>query len=405
MASKGRDGVNGGGSDVSASNRDEGASDGPSDGDVEIGGVTAPGRRADYLAVYEAFYSLNLGARLTNSLITEAFARILNMEDRDRRNIFLGALLTGLMSRGPTVNEICALVRTALDRDGLLQRPRLEAAIPGGKRLVGVAGSGKKGLKTINITTPAALVAASAGAFVVKVGSRSTSSLTGAVELAAAFGIKLDIPLSDAMRGLSRTGFAMFDVSYGIPRFDSVYGGRFHSPTPLSFALPALLCPVRYDVLLYGLAHPNVELSLKALRELGVEDAMIVSSTHDDLHFVDEMNVLGRSVICGMRSGMIGRVLTIDVRTELGLPAYAPEDVAEGRSARDNVAAVVSVLRGAGTEAHRDVVCVNAANVLYLAGITGELRAGYELARDRLRSGAAWAKVQEVVSATGGSDP
>jgi anthranilate phosphoribosyltransferase len=356
--------------------------------------------RSDAAPLVELFYRINLRQKPPGPLVERAFSHVLSLEEGPCRELFLGSLLTGLMSRGPTVEEICALVRTAMSRDGVSGREPQELALPPGTVLIGVAGSGKKGLKTINVSTPAALVAASAGAFVAKVGSRSTSSMSGAVDFAEAVGIRTDLPAHAMGDILASTGFGLFDVSRCIPRFDRVYGGRFHAPTPLSFALPALLCPVRYDVLLYGLAHPDVELSLKALRELGVSNAMIVSSTHDDVHFVDEANVVGTTRICGMRDGMIGRILIQDVAAELNLPLYHIDDVAEQPTTQDNIEAAVAALRDEGTRAHRDVICVNAANIMYLAALVNDMASGYSLARHQIVTGAAWDKVREVAALT-----
>jgi len=72
-----------------------------------------------------------------------------------------------------------------------------------------------------------------------------------------------------------------------------VYGGKFYVPHALSFALAALVSPVQFDNLIYGLAHPNVETSIEVLKKFGIRDAMVASTTHDDIHYLDEMGVSG----------------------------------------------------------------------------------------------------------------
>lgn len=352
--------------------------------------------------VAEVLYRINVRGPVPLDLLQSAFAAILNETVPPSRDVLLGALLVGLMARGPSPTEVAALLRVAFALDGHVPEEVSRLQLPSGARLVGAVGSGKKGVKTINISTPSAIVAVSAGAFVAKPGSSSTSSLVGSADFMAAVGMNPRADLETTNRVLQRTGFGFYVVEKLIPRFDAAYGGKFFAPSVLSFGLAALLCPVKVDTLLFGLAHPDVECALKVLRECRVDDAFVVSTTHDDVHFVDEMGIYGLTKVIGMRGGMIGAVRQIDPTALLGIPRYLPADIAQAPSARENIARAVRVLAGRGDPAHEDIISINAGNLLYLAGLAEDLAEGYSIAKGAIRARRPMEKLLEVVEATDG---
>src|SRR5690606_6197788 len=83
------------------------------------------------------------------------------------RDVVLGTLMTALMAGGPRVGDVVARLRSALSLD---RRPPPQEVRGAGRPVLMLAGSGKKGRRTLNVSTPAALVAAAAGAQIIKVG-------------------------------------------------------------------------------------------------------------------------------------------------------------------------------------------------------------------------------------------
>jgi anthranilate phosphoribosyltransferase len=124
------------------------------------------------------------------------------------RDVALGSLLMAVMANGPRVDHIEALVAQALSAEVRHPAERVEAEGP----VLVLAGSGKKGMRTPNITTPAGLIAAAAGAKVVKVGSAGTSSVLGSRDLASALGIPEQRTATDVRDALARSGFAFVAV-------------------------------------------------------------------------------------------------------------------------------------------------------------------------------------------------
>ena len=355
-----------------------------------------------FLTVKEVLYRQNVKAPVTLELLTSAFRELLFEEgDEFTRDVLLSSFLSTQIILEPTLEKVVALLKVAfsLDHYDPLTLPKI--TLPQGKKLIASAGSGKKGVKTINISTPAAMIAATAGVYVLKLGSHATSSVTGSADFMSMIGVPVGISAQEIENVVLKSGFAFCGVEGVVPKFDAKYGGRFFAPHILSFGLAGLLSKVGYDKILFGLAHPDIELSLKTLREFNIEDGIVVTSSDDGIHYLDEIGVHGMTKLVGMQRGAIGRTLNFQPTDILGLPKYKADDLRPG-SAQNNIRAVFNVLQGSGSPAHEDVICVNAANLIYLADLAKDLSEGFKIAKDTLRSGKVIQKLEDYCILTNG---
>src|SRR3990167_7436452 len=190
-------------------------------------------------AVSEVLYRLNVQSKIDLKLLENAFNSVLSNSKQSIRDIQLGAILTGIMARGPTTEEIVTLLKSVFKLDRFDPKKRYKIKIPKGEILVGAIGSGKKGVKTMNISTPALLTAASLGVYTVKAVSHSTSSLTGSADFLENVGCKLNISLNKMKEIILKIGFGAFKIEGLLPKFDSIYGQKFIAPHALSFGLAA----------------------------------------------------------------------------------------------------------------------------------------------------------------------
>lgn len=352
----------------------------------------------------ELLYRLNVNSNYDLQLLKDAFYEILNIEENNTRNIMLGSILTAVMTKEPSVDEVVTLLNTSFSIDGYDPMKREKIVMPNNEKVITIVGSGKKGIKTINISTASAILAASMGAFVVKPGSCSTSSITGSADFMELVGANKNLSLDDSKVILKQCGFAFFKIEDVIPKFDKIYGGNFYVPHVLSFGLAALVCPIETDILLYGLAHPNVELSLNVLKEYGIKQAMVISSTDDDIHFIDEMGIFGNTRLIGTQDGKNnGELLIFNPLQELNLPKYSSSDIKQGNNKIENVKYILEVLNGTGRKSHEDIICINCSNILYLSGIVKDLNEGYILSKEAVKTGQGLKKLIEYVELTGGN--
>lgn len=355
-------------------------------------------------SIKELLYRLNVNSEYDLDLLKKAFEDVLNIEDSNVRNVLLGSLLTALMTKNPTHEEISTLLKVAFSKDNYNPLNRELINLDDNVKTVTIVGSGKKGIKTINISTASAFLAASMGAYVVKPGSFSTSSITGSADFMELVGAKKNISLDNSISILKKCGFAFFGIEDIIPKFDKLYGGNFYAPHVLSFGLAALVCPIKTDVVLYGLAHPNVELSLNVLKDFGIKNAMVVSSTDDDIHFIDEMGIFGTTRLIGTIDGVNnGKLLTFNPLKELNLPKYISADIKQGKDKKENIKYILKALKGEGNIAHEDIICINCSNILYLSGLVKDLKEGYELSKKQIRTGKGLEKLKEYILLTGGN--
>jgi len=314
-------------------------------------------------------------------LIADAFHACVEMLP-PVRDVVMGTLMTAVMARGPVAEDVVALLKSALRVDS--RAPAQE--IRGSDRpVVVLAGSGKKGLRTLNVSTPAALVAAAAGAMVIKVGSAATSSALGSRDLVHALGLPERSTAAEVRSDLRACGFAFVAVEPEIPVLDRIYGGRFHAPNPFSFGLAPLVSPVRGDITLFGLAHPRVDVAARVLAGFGMSQVDVVTTRLPGGHYVDELWTAGEVRWCRVREGEPQRVQVREARklVEATLPTepWAPTSPDEA------IERTADLLAGRGLDSHRALVSLNAAHLLVLSGIAASIQRGMALADDVLRSG------------------
>jgi anthranilate phosphoribosyltransferase len=360
-----------------------------------------PEKRGLRSFLHEAIYRINVGLDLTEEMAFNAFREVLLIENSEQRAIFMGILLNGGMAKKPTTEEVVGFIKAAFSLDNFnpqkLSRSNLN------EKVIGLAGSGKKGIKTMNISSSAAIVASSLGVNVAKICSGSTSSSTGSADFIEMLGANIS-DNREMISILERTGLGFFKIENQIPKFNLRYGGRFYAPHVLSFGLAGMILPFIPDSLLYGLSHPNIELSARVFQRFGYKNAMVVTNTDDGVHFLDEFGVFGTTSIIGVRNGDLGKMASFATSDVLGLPKYTQDSIKPGKSKLDNIRLAVQVLGGKGEPAIEDIVSVNAGTLLYLAGKAGDLRQGYTACKRVIRKRYPIEKLKEFIKATGGDE-
>jgi anthranilate phosphoribosyltransferase len=331
--------------------------------------------------------SIAVGDHVASAAFADAFQASVDLP-APTRDVVLGSLMTAAMARGPVADDVEALLRSALAVDG---RQSAEVISGGDHPVLMLAGSGKKGLRTLNVSTPAALVAAAAGACVIKVGSAATSSALGSRDLVRALGLRERRTADGVRADLSASGFAFVAIEPEIPVLDGLYGGRFHAPNPFSFGLAPLASPVRGDVTVFGLSHPRVDVAARVLSRFGMDHVDVLSTRLPSGHYLDEIGPIGELRWCHVRGGAVGPVEaeSADSLATTGFPGELPTphgpDEAFERTGE--------LLAGRGLDSHRALVALNAAHLLVLGGLAASFSEGRQIAEDILRSGAALASI------------
>jgi anthranilate phosphoribosyltransferase len=295
----------------------------------------------------------------------------------------IGGFLVALRLKGETADEIAGCAE-AMREHVLPVRPERDD-------LVDTAGTGGDGASTINISTAAAIVAAAAGAGVAKHGNRAVSSASGSADVLEALGFSLEQPPERIAASIDELGFGFMFAPTHHPAMQYAAPVRRELATRTVFnVLGPLTNPAGARAQVIGVyAKPLVRTIAEVLAQLGARRAFVVHGAHG----IDELSPAGPNDVCEVVDGEV-RDRVIDP-AELGIPRCEP-DALRGGSPQENAAAIRSILSGA-EGAGKDAILLNAAGAVAAAGHADDLREGLELAREAIDSGAAAARLDDLV--------
>jgi anthranilate phosphoribosyltransferase len=229
---------------------------------------------------------------------------------------------------------------------------------------------------------------------VAKHGNRAASSKSGAADILEALGVKIGLEPQTASRVLAQTGIVFLFAQTHHPAMKHVGAARAKIGRRTIFnLLGPLASPARVTRQLVGIfAEEWLEPYAETLAALGSSRAMIVHG-RDGL---DEITTTDITVTAALEAGRImrGQIAPEDA----GLPRAGLAEL-KGGGARENAARLTALLSGE-PGAYRDIVLLNAAAALMVAGRAQDILAGMQLASQALDSGAARAKLQELIAAT-----
>jgi anthranilate phosphoribosyltransferase len=268
---------------------------------------------------------------------------------------------------------------------GLAQSLR-DHAVPvnvGIDNLVDTCGTGGAVIKTFNISTAAGLVAAGAGAYVAKHGNRGITSKCGSADVLDELGVKID-PGPDAVAECIREAHIGFMFA---PKFHPAM--RFVQPIRKSLdfrtafnILGPLANPARVTAQVMGVADAELLPRIaETLKLLGTKRAMVVHGQG-----MDEISLLGKTQIIELRDGQITST-ELDP-AEFGFSGAALEDLGSG-DAITNAALIRNILAGNERGARRDIVVLNAAAAIIVAGLADSFQQAVPLAAGSIDDGKA----------------
>jgi anthranilate phosphoribosyltransferase len=285
----------------------------------------------------------------------------------------IGAVLMGLAARGETVAELTAAVRVMR---------RHAVPIAGGADAVDCCGTGGDGHGTLNISTAVAFVVAACGVPVAKHGNRAASSRSGAADVLGALGIPLASP-ELAERMLKTHGLTFMFAPNHHPAMKAVGAVRKELGIRTLFNLAGPLSnPAGVIRQLVGVYDVRWLIPVaEALRNLGSVSAWVVNGSDG----LDELTITGPTEVAVLSHGVISR-RTI-VPEDAGLARATLEDI-RGGDADENAVALNQLLAGK-TGPYRDIVLLNAAATLIVAGKAQDLRSGVAIAAGAIDDGRA----------------
>ena len=294
----------------------------------------------------------------------------------------IGGLLMALRVRGETVDEIAGAVT-------VMRAKMLTVEAPADA--VDVVGTGGDGAGSYNVSTCSAFVVAACGVPVAKHGNRALSSKSGAADVLAALGVRIELPPARISRCIAEAGLGFMFAPAHHAAMKHVGPARVELGTRTLFNLLGPLSnPAGVRRQMVGVFDAAwVEPIANVLKTLGSERAWVVHGADG----LDEISNTGPTRVAELRDGT---VRTFEVTPEdVGLPRVSIEALKGGDGAA-NAAALAAVLDGAAG-AYRDIVLMNAGATLVVAGRAETLGEGVAQAAQAIDSGGARARLDLLV--------
>ncbi len=295
-----------------------------------------------------------------------------------------------LRAKGETSEELTGLA------DAMYAR-RVPIAVEG--RLLDVVGTGGDRSMSVNISTMAAIVAAGAGAIVVKHGNRSASSLSGSADVLEALGIRLDLPSARVAEVAAEAGITFCFAAAFNPAMRHTAGPRRELGVATTFNLLGPLAnPARPAASAIGCADLAMAPVMAGVFAARGDDAWVV---HGD-DGLDELTTTTTSRVWAVTGGEV-RTATVDPARH-GLPPATTADLRGGDAVHN--AEVVRRLLAGDAGPVRDAVVLNAGAALAVhddpAGdVDDALAAGIRRAAAAIDSGAAQHTLGRWIAAAG----
>ena len=341
--------------------------------------------------IQEALQKLVTGAKLSQEEAANVTEEIMTGEATPGQ---IGAFLLAMRITGESVEEITGMAK-------VMREKALRVLTDG--EVVDVVGTGGDGMGTFNISTAAALVTAAAGVKVAKHGNRAASGTFGAADILELNGVKLELTPDSVKRCIEEVGigFMFAPAFHPAMRFAGPIRREIGVRTVFNILGP-LTNPAGASYQLLGVGQsagaldggqPALgEMLANVLASLGTKHSWVVRG--DD--GLDELTTTTTSQVWEVTGGRVRRFETGPEDAGLGRVKLAEIQAADTTA---NTAMFLDAL-SAGESAAKDIVLLNAAGALVVAGRVADLRAGVAIAREHIDSGEALQKLHRLAALT-----
>jgi len=301
--------------------------------------------------------------------------------------VMMAAFISALRVKKETIGEITAAAQVMREFSTKVQ-------VADTKHMVDIVGTGGDGSHTFNISTCSMFVVAAAGAKVSKHGGRSVSSKSGSADVLESLGVQINLPPEQIAACLKDVGIGFMFAPNHHPAMKNVAPVRKELGVRTLFnILGPLTNPAGAPNILMGVFHSDlVGIQVRALERLGAEHALVVYG-QDGLDVVS----LGAATLVGELKD--GRVTEYEIHPEDFGVAMSSNRALRVETPEQSRAMLQGVLDNQEGPA-RDIVVFNSAVALYAANVVESIEAGLAPASAALASGAAKAKLQQLIART-----
>jgi len=299
----------------------------------------------------------------------------------------IASLLTALMMKGETIEEISGFARAMLNMAVKIK--------PRHKMVVDTCGTGGDKRNTFNISTTAAFVAAGAGVVVAKHGNRGVSSRSGSADVLEELGVNINLSSEHVVSCIDNLGIGFIYARKANAAMANVARARKDMGIKTVFnILGPITNPAMASGRVLGVYEQKlVEKMTQSLKSLGIKRALVVYG----LEVLDEVSVSGKTLVSDLNQGRVSRY-TISP-DDFGLKSYRIEDL-RGGDPKENAKILVNILTGRQKGAKRTPAVLNGATAIIAGGKTDSFSEAISMAAHSIDSGKAMDKLQKLIEYT-----
>ncbi|MHC4574622.1 MAG: anthranilate phosphoribosyltransferase [Planctomycetota bacterium] len=301
----------------------------------------------------------------------------------DVGEVQIAAFLAAMRMKRATPQEIAGLARSLRDH-----AVRVKVDVD---NLIDTCGTGGATIKTFNISTTAALVAAGAGVHVAKHGNRGITSQCGSADVLAELGVKIDAGpdiVAECIRQ-ARIGFMFAPRYHPAMKFVQPIRKSLDFRTAFNILGP-LANPAGVTAQVLGVASEAlVDRIAEALKILGARRAMVVHGQG-----MDEISILGTTKI---RRLIDGSMTTMELDPlDFGISAASIDELRTGDSIA-NAKIIRDILEAKESGPRRDIVILNAAAAIMVGNLTADFDSAIEIANKSISEGKALLCLEKLI--------
>lgn len=337
----------------------------------------------------------NLSREETYEMFKEVFLN-------EQPDLQQGAFLAALVAKGETVEEIAGAWAAIDEIDTVHVNPDIQGGV------FENSGTGMDALKTFNVSSAAAIVAAAGGVIMARHGARAITSRCGTVDILETVGIDVECDVSVVGKSIEEAGIGIFNGMSAKVHPGAL--GRILSQIRFGSTLniaASLANPCRPTLGLRGVyAEKLLPVAAEVMQSIGYSKGMVVHGKDSVSGFgMDEISMAGETKVFEF-NGKSQQEYTI-CPEDLGLKRKPFEEIASLGEPSIEAVRFLQVLSGKAHETCIDFTCLNAGAILYTAGKCDSLKKGVELSREIIESNRAveklrqWATVQDSSACTG----
>jgi anthranilate phosphoribosyltransferase len=285
-------------------------------------------------------------------------------------DVQIASFLAMMRMKQATAAEIAGLAKSLRDH-----AVRVEAGID---NLIDTCGTGGAAIKTFNISTASALVAAGAGAYVAKHGNRGITSKCGSADVLEELGVNIDPGPEGVAECIKQAhiGFMFAPKFHPAMRFVQPIRKSLDFRTAFNILGP-LANPAFAQAQVMGVAEQGLmERICETLKMLGVKKAMVVHGQG-----MDEISTLGKTQIRQLADNYVTS-FELDP-AEFGISHSSIDELGSG-DAIANAQIIRDILEGRDKGPRKDIVLLNSAAAIIVAGLTDDFSSAIEVANESI---------------------